>query len=202
MPSLSKMAKMSMPRIEGQRHGSHMRGVTSPLQQSSLQILSPKQIGGMISQQRDTSPIVNRRNDNAAAVAPPSSIMRLHMSPGGASNSGGGSDTESNASPRGAFHSSQVSSSAARQSRPLRNQRGVHSSMDTAALKAAKGGPRNKLPSIGEMVDSCQRLDSTFAMKEYHISKFDGQVMSVLRNNKNASTASDWSRVKNNNFID
>ena len=70
--------------------------------------------------------------------------------------------------------------------------------MDTATLKAAKG---NKLPSIGEMVDSCQRLDSTFAMKEYQINKFDGQVMSVLRNSKNASTASDWSRVKNNNFI-
>ena len=46
--------------------------------------------------------------------------------------------------------------------------------MDTAALKVAKGVGRNKLPSIGEMVDSCQRLDSTFAMKEYQINKFDG----------------------------
>ena len=73
--------------------------------------------------------------------------------------------------------------------------------MDTAALKAAKGGARNKLPSIGEMVDSCQRLDSTFAMKEYHISKFDGQVLNAFRNSKNASSSSDWSRVKNNNFI-
>ena len=108
-------------------------------------------------------------------------MIRLHASPGGASNrsGGGGSDTESNASPRGAFFANPTindptkSEQMSRQSRPTRNSR-IHSSMDTAALKAAKDGGRNKLPSIGEMVDSCQRLDSTFAMKEYHISKFDG----------------------------
>ena len=91
------------------------------------------------------------------------------MSPGAASNrSGGGSDTESNASPRGAFFANPTINdpTKSQQSRPSRNQR-VASSMDTAALKAAKDGGRNKLPSIGEMVDSCQRLDSTFAMKEY-----------------------------------
>ena len=122
----------------------------------------------MLSQQHTTSPVNKRRNDNA--VTAPSNMLRLQMSPGSASNrSGGGSDTESNASPRGAFFANPTindptkSHQSSKPSRPSRNQR-VHSSMDTAALKAAKG---NKLPSIGEMVDSCQRLDSTFAMKEY-----------------------------------
>ena len=125
----------------------------------------------MLSQQHTTSPVNKRRNDNA--VTAPSNMLRLQMSPGSASDrSGGGSDTESNASPCGAFFANPTindptkSQHSTKQSRTSRNQR-VHSSMDTAALKAAKDGARNRLPSIGEMVDSCQHLDSTFAMKEY-----------------------------------
>ena len=56
------------------------------------------------------------------------------------------------------------------------------------------------MPSITEVIQSGGRLDNTFAMKEYHISEYDGKTVSIK--NKRLSVSSDFNRAKGNNFID
>ena len=49
------------------------------------------------------------------------------------------------------------------------------------------------------MVTAGEKIDNTFAMKEYRIAEFDGKVLDMKAARK---TTSDWNKEKGNNFID
>ena len=55
----------------------------------------------------------------------------------------------------------------------------------------------NNLPSINEMINST-KLDSTFAMKEYQVSKFDGKMIDFTPSKKKT----DWNQEKGGGFFD
>ena len=60
------------------------------------------------------------------------------------------------------------------------------------------GGGADALPSIKEMILSGNRLDYTFAMREYEIPRFDGKQTYKGSQRKDA----DWNKAKGNNFVD